>query len=149
MMQQNSRRSQSKNLMDLKNNLINQKNLLPSKSILSAANQSGSNDYSPKNSSMFKRNLSLPFKQCKNHQQVYRRVRNESVHEAVHHGKVQSPPTKSQKISPLTNSFKGDSLIDCDFSYNNKSVYQYQKNSTIKHNESGDDIKRAHETSQV
>lgn len=145
LMQQNSRRSQSKNLMELKNNLINQKNLLPSKSILSAANQSG-NDYSPKNSSMFKRNLSLPFKQCKNHQQVYRRVRNESVHEAVHLSKVQSPP--SQKVSALANSFKGDSLIDCNFSYNNKSVFQYQKNSTIKHNESGDDVKRAHETSQ-
>lgn len=146
MMQQNSRRSQSKNLMELKNNLINQKNLLPSKSILSAANQF-SNDCSPKNTSMFKRNLSLPFKQCKNHQLVYQRVRNESVHEVVHLSKVQSPPT-SQKVSPLASSFKGDSLIDCDFSYNNKSAFQYQKNSTIKLNESGDDIKRAHETSQ-
>lgn len=69
-----SRRSQSKNLLELKNNLINQNNLLPSKH---QANQS--NDFSPK-SSMFKRNLSLPFKQCK---QNKHRVRNESAHEIV------------------------------------------------------------------
>ena len=135
---QNGRRSQSKNLLELKNNLINQKNLLPSKIL---ANQSS--DYSPK-SSMFKRNLSLPFKQCR--QQNFRRTRNESTYEAAHLGKVHS--LTHSKIT-LPANLKGDSLLDCDFSFSNKNAFQYQKNSTIKHNEPSEEIKRAYETNQV
>jgi len=64
------RRSQSKNLLELKTNLISQNGLLPSKFVV--------NEFSPRESN-FKRNLSLPFKQCK--QNFQRRTRNESEHE--------------------------------------------------------------------
>lgn len=118
----NGRRTQSKNLLELKNNLINQKNLLPSKI---QANQSS--DESP---SMFKRNLSLPFKQCK---QNYFRVRNESAHETVH---------LSNKLISSSKSL-GKSLMNFDISYN-MSQTQYQKNSN-RQNDSNDDIKKAKE----
>ena len=63
------RRSQSKNLLELKTNLISQNSLLPSKFVV--------NESSPRELT-FKRNLSLPFKQCK--QNFQRRTRNESEH---------------------------------------------------------------------
>ena len=111
------RRSQSKNLLDLKNNLINQKNLLPSKIV---SNQT--NDFSPKNAT-FKRNLSLPFKQCK---QNYRRVRNESVNEAFKLNQVSSPP----ELSVVGTSLKGQPLMDHEFFYQkNQSNYKSTNNS--------------------
>lgn len=109
----NNRRTS--NLMELKNNLISQKNLLPSKVI----NQSVGNDNSPKNPAGFKRNLSLPFKQCR---QNYQRVRNESVHEAMHVAKksvfVSSPP----KIQARD----GKKFNECEFSYNKNPVKAHE-----------------------
>lgn len=121
-----NRRSQSKNLLDLKNNLINQKSLLPSK-ILS--NQS--TDYSPKTSSIFKRNLSLPFKQCK---QNFCRVRNESVHETIliKTNPIASPPRLAQRKQ----------VNESEFSYNKN---QYQKNTMIKYGQSNEDVRKIQE----
>lgn len=133
-----NRRSQSKNLMELKNNLITQKNLLPSKNL--AANQSS--DYSPKNgnnTSMFKRNLSLPFKQCK---QNSRRIssRNESIQDISQDFSSENSP-QSENMSQVINHKLAASPVH--------NQYQYQRNKvSVRHivdSENKKALKKAHE----
>lgn len=80
---------------------------------------------------MFKRNLSLPFKQCK---QNYRRVRNESVNEAFKLNQVNSPP----ELNVVGTNLKGQPLMDQEFLYHKKQMHN--QNIT-----NSPEVKKAHE----
>lgn len=147
-LQQSQKQVRTKALVDLKNNIINQNNLLPSKSVLVPHHQSKRSfvDLNESNfhETMFKRHLSLPFKQCRNNPlsnldrntQMISRSRSPRMSNLAY----STSRAKYGKQMPTANATSSPLVAAAGPETKTSTQFQYQKNITKKFSTSTENV---------